>query len=127
MKKIILLIHFTFCILNFSFSQNPLVKQWDFRFGGNYDDKLQSFQQTSDGGYILGGFSLLSIVNLCLLEHSISIATHKGARTICVDKKTHHIYLPTAEYGDTPAATQENPRPRPVIKPGTFVVLDIAP
>ena len=57
MKKIILLIHFTFCILNFSFSQNPLVKQWDFRFGGNYDDKLQSFQQTSDGGYILGGTS----------------------------------------------------------------------
>jgi YVTN family beta-propeller protein len=56
-----------------------------------------------------------------------NITTQKGARTICVDKKTHHIYLPTAEYGETPAATTENPHPRPVIKPGTFVILDVAP
>jgi len=56
-----------------------------------------------------------------------NIKTQKGARTICVDKKTHHIYLPVAEYGETPPATTENPRPRPAIKPGTFVILDIAP
>ena len=54
-----------------------------------------------------------------------NIPTQKGARTICVNKKTHHIYLPTAEYGETPAATKENPHPRPTIKSGTFVVLDI--
>jgi YVTN family beta-propeller protein len=56
-----------------------------------------------------------------------NITTQKGARTICVDKKTHHIYLPTAEYGETPAATAENQHPRPNIKPGTFVILDFAP
>lgn len=56
-----------------------------------------------------------------------TIPTQKGARTICVNKKTHHIYLPTAEYGETPVATTENPRPRPSIKPGTFVILDVAP
>ena len=56
-----------------------------------------------------------------------NITTQKGARTICVDKNTHHIYLPTAEYGETPAATTENPHPRPTIKPGSFVILDIAP
>ncbi len=56
-----------------------------------------------------------------------NIPTQKGARTICLDKKTHHVYLPAAEYGETPAATAENPHPHPTIKPGTFVILDIAP
>ncbi len=43
----------------FLFGQNPLVKQWDHRFGGSDDERLaSSFQQTSDGGYILGGSSI---------------------------------------------------------------------
>lgn len=33
------------------------LKQWDKRFGGTDDDDLRSVQQTTDGGYILGGFS----------------------------------------------------------------------
>ncbi len=33
------------------------VKQWDKRFGGTNDDYLYSLQQTTDGGYILGGES----------------------------------------------------------------------
>ena len=56
-----------------------------------------------------------------------TIPTQKGARTICVDRKTHHIYLPTAGYGETPAPTNANPHPRPSVKPGTFVLLDIVP
>jgi len=32
-------------------------KQWDKDFGGTSDDYLNSLQQTSDGGYILGGQS----------------------------------------------------------------------
>jgi YVTN family beta-propeller protein len=56
-----------------------------------------------------------------------TIQTNKGARTICIDNRTHHIYLPTAEFGPTPLQTKENPHPRPVIKPGTFTILDIAP
>ncbi len=32
-------------------------KQWDVRFGGSGDDELRSVQQTTDGGYILAGFS----------------------------------------------------------------------
>jgi hypothetical protein len=31
--------------------------QWDKNFGGNQDDYLRTLQQTSDGGYILGGTS----------------------------------------------------------------------
>lgn len=51
-----------------------------------------------------------------------TVATQKGARTIAVDSKTHHIYLPTAEFGEAPAEGK-----RQSVKPGSFVVLDIAP
>lgn len=51
-----------------------------------------------------------------------TIVSQKGARTIAIDKTTHHLYLPTAEF----EATTEGNR-RPAMKPGTFVVLDIAP
>jgi len=45
--------------------------------------------------------------------------TQAGARTIAVDKTTHHLYVSTAEY-----EPGEGRRP---VKPGTFVVLDIEP
>jgi DNA-binding beta-propeller fold protein YncE len=56
-----------------------------------------------------------------------NVATQMGARTLAVDAKTHHIFLPTAEFGPAPAPTAEHPRPRPTILPGSFVVLDVAP
>jgi hypothetical protein len=43
-----------------SFAQTP-AKQWDYRFGGTGQDFLRSIQQTSDGGYILGGYSYSGI------------------------------------------------------------------
>jgi len=33
------------------------IKEWDMTFGGDGYDQLYSFQQTSDGGYLLGGYS----------------------------------------------------------------------
>ena len=56
-----------------------------------------------------------------------NVTTQKGARTIAIDSKTHHVYLPTAEFGPAPEPTTENPHPRATIKPGTFVILDIEP
>jgi YVTN family beta-propeller protein len=56
-----------------------------------------------------------------------TLETQMGARTIGLNKKTHHLYLPTAKYGDRPEPTAENPRPRPTIAKGTFTLLDIAP
>ena len=38
------------------FSQAPEI-EWQNTIGGNNNDYLQSIQQTTDGGYILGGFS----------------------------------------------------------------------
>src|SRR5688572_14626411 len=40
-----------------SFSQTAPTKQWDKTIGGSHIDEFSSLQQTSDGGYILGGYS----------------------------------------------------------------------
>jgi hypothetical protein len=56
-----------------------------------------------------------------------NVPTQKGARTIALDAKTHHLFLPVAQFGEAPKPTAQNPRPRPAIKPGTFVILDIKP
>ncbi|MEO6347122.1 MAG: YncE family protein [Aquaticitalea sp.] len=79
--------------------------------------------------YSSNGEGTLTIVqeeNANSFSVSNTLETKKGARTICIDKKTHHIYLPTAEYGPRPEATTENQHPRSPIKPGTFTILDIA-
>lgn len=53
-----------------------------------------------------------------------TIKTEPGARTITLDPKTHHVFVSTAQYGETPAPTTENPNPRPKVVPGTFMVLE---
>lgn len=53
-----------------------------------------------------------------------TIQTEKGARTIAFDTKTKHFFTVTAQFGDTPPATTENPRPRPAILPGSFMLLE---
>ncbi|MBS1788674.1 MAG: YncE family protein [Acidobacteria bacterium] len=52
-----------------------------------------------------------------------TIKTQPGARTMTVDLQTHRLYLSTAEFGPPPAPTTERPNPRPVAKPGSFMVL----
>ena len=52
-----------------------------------------------------------------------TLETQRGARTMALDPVTHDIFVVTAEFGPVPAATAENPRPRPTILPNTFVVL----
>ncbi len=89
-----------------------------------------AFDPTLKCAYSSNGEGTMTVVkeeskdNFKVLEN---VVTQRGARTITVDKKTHHIYLPTAEFGEAPAATADNPRPRPKIKENSFVILDIAP
>ena len=52
-----------------------------------------------------------------------SVTTQRGARTMAFDSANGRIYLPTAQFGIRPAATAENPHPRPVIVPDSFTVL----
>jgi DNA-binding beta-propeller fold protein YncE len=52
-----------------------------------------------------------------------NVPTQKGARTMALDEKTHRVYLVTANFGEPPAATTEQPHPRPPMVPGTFTLL----
>jgi DNA-binding beta-propeller fold protein YncE len=50
-----------------------------------------------------------------------TVPTQPGARTITIDKTSHHIYMTTAEYESAPAANNR----RPPVKPDSFEILDI--
>ena len=50
-----------------------------------------------------------------------NIETKRGARTIALDKTTHFLYLPTAEF----EAQEPNQKGRPKMKAGTFQVLQV--
>jgi len=52
-----------------------------------------------------------------------NVATEKGARTMALDLKSHEVYLVTADFAPAPPSANENPRPRMMAVPGTFVVL----
>ncbi len=52
-----------------------------------------------------------------------NLDTQKGARTMTLDWVTGRIYLATAAFGERPAPTASNPRPRPAIVPGSFTIL----
>jgi len=56
-----------------------------------------------------------------------NVATQRSARTMALDTKTHHLYLPAAKFGEAPAPTEKNPRPRPPIVPGSFELLEVVP
>jgi len=50
-----------------------------------------------------------------------TIVTQPGAKTIAINKTTHHLYLTTAEYESAPTADNR----RPPVKPNSFQILDI--
>jgi hypothetical protein len=52
-----------------------------------------------------------------------SLPTQRGARTMAYDSASDRIYLVTADFGPRPEPTAENPRARPAMIPGSFVVL----
>ena len=55
-----------------------------------------------------------------------NITTQENAGTLALDTKTQHIYLSCAEINEAPEKTETNPHPKPTVKSGTFVVLDVA-
>jgi YVTN family beta-propeller protein len=71
------------------------------------------------------GEGILSVIDAAAPGYPTieSLPTQRGARTMTYDPATDRIYLAAAEFGPRPAPTPENPRPRPAIVPGSFVVL----
>jgi outer membrane protein assembly factor BamB len=55
-------------------------------------------------------------------EHAGAVKTQPSARTMAFDPKTKKIFLPTAEYQETPSP-EPGKRPTRTMKPGTFAVL----
>jgi DNA-binding beta-propeller fold protein YncE len=77
-------------------------------------------------GFTSNGEGTLTVIHEDSPDHFTVVenaSTRRGARTIAVDEKTHAVYLPTAQFGPAPAATAEQPHPRPTVLPNTFVVL----
>lgn len=85
-----------------------------------YDAKNQ-FAFSSNGGD--GTFSVVDAAHgYKTIE---SLPTQRGARTMTYDPSTDRAYVVTAEFGPRPAATEQNPRPRPAVVPDSFTILVI--
>ncbi|HZE09774.1 MAG TPA: hypothetical protein VE110_13565 [Gemmatimonadaceae bacterium] len=57
-----------------------------------------------------------------------NVQTAQGARNMGIDAATHRIYVVSAKFGPVPAeSTATNPRRRPPIIPGTFMVMVVEP
>ena len=72
--------------------------------------------------YSSGGLGTLTVVkeeNKDSFKVMENFQTQRGAKTIALNRKTHHIYLPAADY----EAAQNGEKPKVI--PGTFVVLDL--
>jgi YVTN family beta-propeller protein len=75
-----------------------------------------------------GGDGTLTVVHQDSLEKFSIVAqvpTQKGARTMALDPRTHHVFVITADFGPAPEPTADNPRPRPQIVPNSFVLLEL--
>lgn len=83
------------------------------------------FDAASETAFSSNGDGTLTLVKEVAGKYEAveNVPTERGARTMAIDTKTQRIYLPTAEFGPAPAATEQQPRPRPSIVPDTFHVL----
>ncbi len=52
-----------------------------------------------------------------------NLSTQLRARTLAVDTTSHRVFLSAAQFGDKPAPSTADPKPRAPTLPGTFVVL----
>lgn len=56
-----------------------------------------------------------------------NVKTEYGAKTSCLNRKTHHIFLSTSDFSPATAPTADNAKPRRERVPGTFHLLEVAP
>jgi DNA-binding beta-propeller fold protein YncE len=91
--------------------------------GAGYDPgKRMAFASCGDGNLTV--VQEISAEKFAVKEN---VATRRGARTMTLDPATHRVFLSTAQRGQAPAATAEQPRPRAPVIPGTFELLVVEP
>ncbi len=74
-----------------------------------------------------GTMTIINEINPDSFVVAQKLPTQRGARTVALDTHTNDVYTVTAQFGPAPAATAEQPHPRPTIIPGTFVLLKYGP
>jgi len=81
-----------------------------------------AFDSVRKVAYVSAGEGLLTVLKKkgSAFEAAQSVTTVKGARTLGVDEKTGHVFLPMAKYD--PIKPGER---RPSVTPGTFALLVI--
>jgi DNA-binding beta-propeller fold protein YncE len=52
-----------------------------------------------------------------------TVPTRRGARTIALDLRSHRLYTVTADFGEPPPPSEQDPHPRAPVLPGTFTLL----
>lgn len=80
-------------------------------------DEGQAFASCRDGALVVAGEN--SPGKFEVVE---TVKTPLGARTMGIDSSTHKIYLPTAEF----EPTKPGAKGRPVMKPGTFMIVVVS-
>ena len=98
-------------------AQLPIGKGVD---GAGFDD-VSKLVFSSNGDGTITVIKELSADKFMVID---TVKTEAGARTMTFDSKTKHIFTTTPQFGDTPAPTPENPKPRPAILSGTFMLLE---
>lgn len=101
-------------------SQQPIGKRVD---GAVFDPETKLVFSSNGEGSI----TVVKEISADKFEVVQTVKTEPGARTIALDPKSHHVFVVTAQYGETPPATAENPNPRPKVIPGTFMILEYGP
>jgi len=82
--------------------------------GGGFDPGL-GFAYSANGGN--GTMTIVKLVN-GKYEVADNVPTERGARTMAVDEKTHHVYLLSADRGPVPEGKKQGP-----VIPDSFHVL----
>ncbi len=97
-------------------AQVPIGKGPD---GAAYDEK-RGIVFSSNGEGTLSVIKQESADHYNVLD---TVKTQTGARTMALDPANGRVYLATAQFGPPPAATPEQPHPRPAALPDSFTVL----
>ncbi len=94
----------------------------DFKTGDGVD--AAAYDAARGFGYVSAREGLLTVLKA---EHGVftrveDVVTVKGSRTLAVDPKTGHVFLPAAQFETLPTPPTGQ-APRPSVTPGSFFVL----
>ena len=86
-----------------------------------------AYDSTRHLAFSSNGEGTLTVVDTAAPGYKVlqTLPTQKSGRTMALDAATGRVYVVAAEMGPRPAATTDNPHPRPTVLPGTFTVLVI--